>query len=353
VFVGWSAGLAAAWFAEGGDWILRAKLLDWQYIAPAIVAVFLLGVVDDLRGLGWRSKFAVQVGAALGIWFAGFRIQVLSHPLGDDPIALGMWSLPVTLLWIVGITNAMNLIDGLDGLAAGTAMIATVAVAVIAVYEGHRSVVVAAVVMVGSLAGFLVFNFNPARIFLGDSGSMLLGFVLAVISIQGSQKGSTAVAVLAPMLVLGLPILDTSLTVARRLLRIGFRDDPGDSGRLMYVASNAHRLFLPDQGHIHHRLLRIGLSHRGAVLLLYVVVVVLALAALAVVIVNDLVLAGLLVATLAMLVAGFVVAVVLRRNRWASEERHAQKAADEQKPSSRPVGLHESGWSESVPVRKR
>ena len=177
---------------------------------------------------------------------------------------------PLTVLWIVGVTNAVNLIDGLDGLAAGTALITTVAVATSAWDRGRVGVLAVCLALVGSLFGFLRWNFRPARIFLGDSGSLFLGFLLAVISIRGSQKGSTVVAVLAPVLLLALPIADTGLAVLRRsygLLAEGSRSSDG----MRHVARNLTVVFRPDQGHIHHRLVALGLGHRQVVLVLYAV----------------------------------------------------------------------------------
>ena len=212
------------------------------------------------------------------VWWAGFRIELLGIPFVPSGVELGVWSLPVTILWIVGITNAFNLIDGLDGLAAGTALITTTVVAIIALHGGRIAVSAISVALVGSLAGFLRYNFNPAQIFLGDSGSMFLGFTIAVISIHGSQKNVTAVAVLGPLLIMWYPILDTGMAVARRLNSI--RSDSAGRGGVRYMARNAHRVFLPDRGHFHHRLLEAGMSHRGAVLSLYACALATAVAAL-------------------------------------------------------------------------
>lgn len=279
VFAGLVSALAYAAYATGFMDLLPSKGLYWGTVAAAATALFLLGLVDDLWGLTFKWKFAVQIVIATIVWLGGFRIEMLSYPFGHQSLDLGVLSLPVTLLWVVGITNAMNLIDGLDGLAVGTALISTTTVAVIAYYRDQVAVAAISVALVGSLLGFLRYNFSPARIFLGDSGSMLLGFILAVTSIHGSQKGPTVVAVLAPLLVLGLPILDTTLAVFRRLYRLG-REGAGSDQRVHhFVLRNASRVFLPDQDHLHHRLLDVGLSQRGAVLTLYGVVLLLALAA--------------------------------------------------------------------------
>jgi UDP-GlcNAc:undecaprenyl-phosphate GlcNAc-1-phosphate transferase len=270
----------------------------WSMLAGTAV-LFVLGLIDDLLGVGYAGKFSVQFVAAIAVWIAGFRIEVLALGSPTQMWHLGWLSLPLTVLWIVGVTNAVNLIDGLDGLAAGTALITTTGVAAIAIVSGQTGFVAMSASLVGALLGFLPYNFNPARIFLGDSGSMFLGFVLAVISIKSNQKGSTAVATLAPLLVIGFPILDTGLALIRRSWTIGH--DGIRLGSVRYVAANLNRLFLPDRGHIHHRLLDIGLSQRKAVLTLYGLAALLAGVAFVDVISNSrfvgLLLAGVIAAT--------------------------------------------------------
>jgi UDP-GlcNAc:undecaprenyl-phosphate/decaprenyl-phosphate GlcNAc-1-phosphate transferase len=314
VFVGFLAGVAysalSARYLPVGQ---EARFSYWLALGVAMTMMFLLGLADDLFGVPFQWKFLYQIAAAALVWIGGFRIEAISLPFVDESLHLGALSLPLTLLWIVGITNAMNLIDGLDGLAAGTALITAVTVAVVAFNTGQRGVVGISVALVGSLAGFLRFNFNPARIFLGDCGSMFLGLVLAVASIHGTQKGATAVAVLAPLLVLGFPILDTGLAILRRVFRLGvegYRAEGGPS--LSYVVRNAHHVFLPDRRHLHHRLLDLGISHRGAVLVLYGAVTACALAAMSIVILRNLWLAFLLLAALAISLAGLTAPYLLR-----------------------------------------
>jgi UDP-GlcNAc:undecaprenyl-phosphate/decaprenyl-phosphate GlcNAc-1-phosphate transferase len=212
-------------------------------------AIVLLGVYDDLRGAGAGRKFAVQFAVAGMMYALGFRIEILANPFGT-PFNIGWLGLPLTLLWIVGIVNAMNLIDGLDGLAGGVALVAVTATMLISVQRDNALMTLFCAALGGSILGFLFYNFNPASIFMGDTGSMFLGFILATTSIQTSQKASTTVAVLVPLALLGVPILDTLLAVSRRAMR----------GR---------PLFRADREHIHHRLLAIGLSQRQAVLVLY------------------------------------------------------------------------------------
>ncbi|MFN0063054.1 MAG: MraY family glycosyltransferase [Myxococcaceae bacterium] len=209
-----------------------------------------LGLYDDLRGAGASKKFIVQVAVALGLWALGFRIHAVASPFGGD-IALGYFALPLTVFWIVGVINAMNLIDGLDGLAGGVAFIVAAANFVLAFTRGEALMSLMMAALAGALLGFLLFNFNPASIFMGDTGSMFLGFVLAAVSVRTSQKSGTAVALLVPIIALGLPIMDTLLAMARRTVL----------GRSMFSA---------DKEHIHHRLMsRLMLSQRRAVLVLY------------------------------------------------------------------------------------
>jgi UDP-GlcNAc:undecaprenyl-phosphate GlcNAc-1-phosphate transferase len=220
----------------------------------------------------------------------------------------------------------VNLIDGLDGLATGIALMTAVAVATIAFVRMELGVTAASVALAGSLLGFLRYNFNPARIFLGDSGSMFLGFVLAVTSVRGSQKGPTAVAILVPLLVLGLPLLDTGLAVVRRLYRLGHRGAQ-TNGTLRYVLANFREVFLPDREHIHHRLLEAGLSQRRAVVVLYGVGSLFAFSAFLLVLLNSVWIALLLVGVLGTLLATFYLALYARVRRIEArrEERSTER----------------------------
>lgn len=314
VFAGFVAGLSFAAYASGNLFTIPQPGVYWRGLAIAATALMLVGLADDLWGLSFHWKFAAQIVAAFYVWECGFRIAEVTHPLGGI-LDLGMLSLPLTILWIVGITNAVNLIDGLDGLASGIALITTLAVGVIAFAGGQVGMTAVSVTLAGSLIGFLRYNFNPARIFLGDSGSMFLGFVLAVSSVRGSQKGPTVVAVLVPLLVLGLPLLDTTLTVARRIhhLRSGGKRSGGSVMR--YVLYNFRYVFTADRGHIHHRLLDLGLSHRNTVLCLYGVGSVFALAAFAVVLLKSIWIASLLVGVLGTLLAAFIFLLYVRIRR--------------------------------------
>lgn len=210
-----------------------------------------LGAFDDIVGVGAKVKLLVQSAAAAVAFFAGFRIELVTLPWGPT-VALGWMALPATVLWIVAIVNAINLIDGLDGLAGGVAFFACITNFVVAWMSGNVLITLLAATLAGAIVGFLWHNFNPATIFMGDTGSMFLGFVLATTSLVGSvsQKGQTAIAILVPILALGLPIMDTLLAMVRRFLE-------------------RRSIFSPDRGHIHHRLLDMGITHRRAVLILY------------------------------------------------------------------------------------
>jgi UDP-GlcNAc:undecaprenyl-phosphate GlcNAc-1-phosphate transferase len=241
--------IAAATGVLDDETFVRVRV-TWPLLATGAGLLVLVGIVDDVRGLRARTKLLAQCVAASLVVVAGCVIREATNPITGTSVGLGVFAVPVTLLWVIGVTNALNLIDGLDGLAAGVGLIVSGTLCLIAFTSGRPDVAMLAGILAGALVGFLYFNFNPATIFLGDSGSLFLGYALAVLSLESAHKGATAVLVLAPILALGVPLMDTSLTVVRRLL---------SSGSLMQ----------PDRDHIHHRLIALGLSHRRAVLVLY------------------------------------------------------------------------------------
>lgn len=223
-----------------------------QFVAVAFSStlVFLFGLFDDLHGASARWKFAAQAAGATTLYYLGSHIEAATIPfLGSVPLP-PVVSFALTLLWVVGISNAFNLIDGLDGLATGASLFAALVLLGVAFFVGHTLTIVIALALCGALIGFLRYNFNPASIFLGDSGALFIGFLLAALSLISSQKASTAVAVAIPLMAFGLPVIDTGFAIVRRLI----------SGR---------PLFEGDREHIHHKLLERGWSQRRVAFVLY------------------------------------------------------------------------------------
>ena len=251
-----------------------------------LLTVFLLGFWDDLHPLKPGIKFGVQFLVAGIIYFAGFKISNITNPLGGM-FNVELIDFPLTLLWIVGITNAFNLIDGLDGLASGIATIATVSIFTVSALGGDLFTAILALIVAGALVGFLRYNFNPAKIFLGDSGSLFIGFCLALLSIQSTTKISTGFALLFPMLVLVLPITDTLVSMVRRLFGSMLNEQESTENRNSLL-HKLHGMFTPDKSHIHHQLLSLGISHRNTVIILYFISAFFALGAFAVTQVNSL-----------------------------------------------------------------
>ncbi len=267
-------GLAVAmsFFISGGivymffPSVFPSGIRVWPHflmLLDSIVAVLFIGICDDLWTLKPGQKFAVQAVAGALVYLAGYKITFITNPFGPGLLNLGILGFPLTVLWVVGITNAFNLIDGLDGLAAGVAFISGLTILGVALLNGYLDTAVFAALLIGSVLGFLKYNFNPAKIFLGDSGSLFLGFMLSVISIRSSIKGTAAFSIIVALLALGLPVMDTLLAMARRFMRSVIDEQSGSLTRKL------HSLFLPDRRHIHHQLLANGLSHRNAVLILY------------------------------------------------------------------------------------
>jgi UDP-GlcNAc:undecaprenyl-phosphate GlcNAc-1-phosphate transferase len=226
-------------------------------ILPPAVLIFLLGVYDDRRDAGPLLKFSVQAVAGAMLFAGGLRIFALPVLFGTHRFS-SVTGLALTIVWVIAITNAFNLIDGLDGLAAGSALFSTLVVFVVALLGNMSLISLVALALAGAIVGFLRYNFNPATIFLGDCGSLFIGFMLSALALYGSQKTPTIIAVAIPMVSFGLPILETSLSVLRRLI----------SGRPVFTA---------DREHIHHKLLQRGMSHREVVIVLYGVSAIFAL----------------------------------------------------------------------------
>lgn len=227
-----------------------------------------LGLVDDYKNLPAKIKLLGQILAAT-VLVVGFdvRIDFITDPLGDY-IYLEWVAIPATIFWLVGLTNTINLIDGLDGLAAGVSSIASVTILLVALKQNFFVVTILTAALAGASVGFLFYNSNPARIFMGDSGSMFLGFMLAGISVIGAVKSTATIALIVPILALGLPILDTAFAIVRRY-------------------RGGRPIFQPDKGHLHHRLLSLGFTQRQAVFLMYVISAMLGLSAVALTEVNS------------------------------------------------------------------
>ncbi len=221
-----------------------------------------MGVIDDIRPLSAKLKLLIQILAALILVGFGIRIEFLTDFFNSGQYIYlpTILSVPMTVFWVVGITNTVNLIDGLDGLAAGISTIAAVTLAYVAYVNGYHETAIMTMVVAGACIGFLPYNFNPAKIFMGDTGSLFLGFILSAIAIDGTIKGATTLAMVVPILALGLPIFDTTFAILRR-------------------AKNGRPIMEADKGHLHHRLLSIGLCQKRAVLVLYLISILLGVSA--------------------------------------------------------------------------
>ncbi len=245
--------------------------------------IVIVGILDDKYQLPAKVKLLGQILAACVLVAFDIRIEWLNNPFGDGYLYLEYLSIPFTIFWVISFTNVVNLIDGLDGLAAGVSGIASITVIVVAVHQGFYSVAVITAALAGAILGFIHYNFNPATIFMGDTGSMFIGYMLAAISIFGAVKSAATIALVVPAIALGLPIMDTAFAILRRY-------------------SNGRPIFQPDKGHLHHRLLAMGMSQRQAVLLMYGISVVLSVAAVLLTEVSGY-LAALVVAVIITLVA--------------------------------------------------
>lgn len=218
-----------------------------------------LGVADDVYQLPAKVKLLGQIAAACVLVAFDIRIEWVNNPFGGY-IYLDMLSIPWTIFWVISFTNVVNLIDGLDGLAAGVSAIASLTVILVAIQMGYFHVAILTAALAGGIIGFIRYNFNPATIFMGDTGSMFIGYMLAAISVYGAVKTAATIALIVPAIALGLPILDTAFAIMRRY-------------------ANGRPIFQPDKGHLHHRLLAQGMSHKEAVLFMYGITAVLCIGA--------------------------------------------------------------------------
>ena len=276
------------------------------------VIIVVLGIFDDIYALRALFKLVVQIIAALIAVFSGNLIEYIANPniFSSNPYwQFGWLAYPITIIWIVGMTNAVNLIDGLDGLSCGVSSISSLTLLVIALLVKEPSVALLVAALAGGCLGFLPYNMNPAKIFMGDTGSTFLGYVLAVISIQGLFKMYTIISFVVPFLLFGLPIFDTCFAFARRIA---------------HGQSPMH----PDRGHVHHRLIDMGFSQKQAVAVLYVITAILGLSAV-VLTTSGAVKAMLLL--LAFCVAGVVAMAVYQSTHLPHGNQSQKKKGDKEK----------------------
>lgn len=269
--------------------------------------IFFVGFLDDLYELRARHKFLAQTAAAVVVYLAGVRIESVNME-GLFTIHLGGLSFLVTVIWVLGITNAVNLIDGLDGLAAGISAITCVTIAILAYSDGQVMMVVLMLALLGSLTGFLFFNFNPAKIFMGDCGSMYLGFVLACGSIICFSETRMMAALALPILAMGLPIFDVAFCVLRRYL-------------------DRWGIMSPDRGHLHHRLLDKGLRHRDVVILMYMMTLLAAGFGFFMIISDGYAAISVFVSVMTLIVLAFRVCGAFRLREVLAKIRHRKEIA--------------------------
>ena len=290
---------------------------EFRSILIGALILVVLGIIDDIVALKPRTKFAGQIIAALIPALSGVSIHGIVNPFVPGQYStLGIFSIPFTLIWIVGITNAVNFIDGLDGLACGVSAIATVTMFIIAVLFGETYIALMMAALAGACLGFLPYNMNPAKIFMGDTGSMFLGYILATVSIQGLFKFYAVISFAVPFILLGLPIFDTGFAIVRRLLK----------GQSPLQA---------DRGHVHHRLIDLGFDQKQSVAILYTFSALMGLTAVILARTNE---SKLIILAIAVLVCFFLAMSLMSfEKRHRAEEQaqleRIQKAAMEKEAS--------------------
>lgn len=222
----------------------------FMIIGATIITVS--GIIDDVKPMSAKLKMLFQIVASAFVIYGGVLIETFKNPISDGYIFLGVLGIPITIFWIVGITNTINLIDGLDGLSAGVSAISATTLAIISFLQGDKNIGIICLIIAGSAIGFLPFNFNPASIFMGDTGALFLGFMLSTLAIEGALKEAAIIAIIPPVLSLGLPVFDTAFAILRRY-------------------KNKRPIMEADRGHLHHRLLDLGLGQRKTVIILYTI----------------------------------------------------------------------------------
>ncbi|MEL3749000.1 MraY family glycosyltransferase, partial [Staphylococcus haemolyticus] len=231
-----------------GIWLGHPIEREVKPLVMGAIVMYLVGLIDDIYDLKPILKLIGQIVAASIVAFYGITIDFISFPMGPT-IHFGILSIPITIIWIVAITNAINLIDGLDGLASGVSAIGLITIAFIAILQANVFIIMICSVLIGSLLGFLCFNFHPAKIFLGDSGALLIGFIIGFLSLLGF-KNITFISLFFPIVILAVPFIDTLFAMIRRM-------------------RNGQHIMQADKSHLHHKLLALGYSHRQTVLLIY------------------------------------------------------------------------------------
>ncbi len=274
-------------------------------VAALLIAgslVMLTGLVDDVRGISPKAKLLGQIAASLVFCFGSSGVQFITNPLNGGLIDLGFWGIPVTVLWLTGVSNAVNLIDGLDGLSAGVSAIAALCMGAVCLAQGNTQAALLSVILVCAAVGFLRYNFNPAKTFMGDCGSLFLGFVLGAIAIMGLSKGATVISLFIPFIIMGIPIFDTLFSILRRL----FLHKP---------------IFQADKGHLHHSLLSLGLSHKQTVLAIYAISLVMGLSAVLMAVLTSSQAVAILIFVTIGIFAGAEKLGVLRGKKLALQEK--------------------------------
>ena len=280
-------------------------------LGAAIIVV--LGIFDDVLALGAKLKFVVQiVAAAIPVCIGDLQIGLFTNlnPLSDTPfVHLGILAVPVTIIWIVGITNAVNLIDGLDGLAVGVSSIAAITMLAVALLTGNMPIAITMAALAGACIGFMPYNLNPAKIFMGDTGSTFLGYMLATVSIMGLFKFYAVISFAVPFLILGLPIFDTANAIIRR------------------VAAGRSPMS-PDRGHVHHKLIDMGFNQKQAVAILYAISATLGLTAVVLTSSGEVKAIVLLLAVLAAILVG--ACIIYGAEHWSKHASENKEDKDDE-----------------------
>lgn len=242
--------------------VISSLELTWDIVGILLggTIIVIVGILDDKYQLPAKVKLLGQIVAACVLVLFDIRIEWVNNPFGGYFYLDTLISVPLTIFWVISFTNVVNLIDGLDGLAAGVSAIASMTVILVAAQMGYYHIAIMTAALAGGIIGFIRYNFNPATIFMGDTGSMFIGYMLAAVSVYGAVKTAATIALIVPAIALGLPIMDTAFAIMRRY-------------------NNGRPIFQPDKGHLHHRLLAMGMNQKQAVLLMYAISAALGIAA--------------------------------------------------------------------------